>query len=91
MTASLRALTAVSPSHQTARAAPVRPQRQPLHENELGPAVPRVATSLASLPAQPQPPSSSPKRKVGKRRVTPPSTSALAKASAAAAKWPIWL
>ena len=58
MTASLRALTAVSPSHQTARAAPVRPQRQPLHENELGPAVPRVATSLASLPAQPQPPSS---------------------------------
>jgi hypothetical protein len=58
MTASLRALTAVSPSHQKARAAPVRPQRQPLHENDLGPAVPRVATSLASLPAQPQPPCS---------------------------------
>lgn len=58
MTAPLRALTAIPPSHQPAQAAPLRPQRQTVQETEAGPAVPRVATSLASLPARPLPPSS---------------------------------
>src|SRR6201987_7693 len=47
--------------------------------------------SAKSWHAQPEPPSRKPKRRSGKRRVTPPRKMALATAWPAAAKWPIWL
>src|SRR2546425_4083616 len=47
--------------------------------------------SVKRLHAQPTPPSSRPKRSLGKRLTTPPKTSARAKAWLAAAKWPMWL
>src|SRR2546425_411637 len=47
--------------------------------------------SVKRLHAQPTPPSSRPKRSMGKRFTTPPKTSARAKAWLAAAKWPMWL
>ena len=47
--------------------------------------------SVKRLQAQPTPPSSMPKRSIGKRLTTPPKISARANAWLAAAKWPMWL
>ena len=56
------------------------------------PRLPQTSTSVQNrLAAQPTPPSSTPKFRSGKRRVTPPKNSAFAKASPASAKCPIWL
>src|SRR5215470_14999246 len=59
------------------------------------PALPRRSQcsirSANNWHAQPAPPSRKPKRRSGKRRVTPPRNNDLATAWPAAAKWPMWL